>query len=202
MSRHALEPGRKILVNYIDETEWHERLLLRVGSPAAALRVAGTTTSAQSCLWWVLTPGGDVYPEVVETPDVAGVLVCDDHGRPPRQAKKTTLKDVYLHQFATDEAGGIALAFARALKEADKVEDEVHEESEAEERRGPVVPTVPVNPRFGPRPRNDPDDVDLPGGDVWVVIGSVHGEGLGEEMDLTGFTCVRGGDYLLARKGD
>eukprot|EP00972_Heterocapsa_arctica_P104566 15411231-Heterocapsa_arctica.AAC.1 len=84
MADVMLEAGRKILIRNPNDEEWHERILIRVGSPRSVLRVTGTAASPGVSHWWVLTPDGDVYPEGVGAPDVAEVVVCGVRGRTPR----------------------------------------------------------------------------------------------------------------------
>ena len=48
----TLMPGRRILLWYDDDEVWHERVLL-------------WPTSSDMTSWWVYTPDGDVYPEIL-----------------------------------------------------------------------------------------------------------------------------------------
>ena len=118
----VLEPGLKVALAYRGEPEWHQRLLLTQGSPAAMMKLTGVTASTGERVWWVLTPDGDVYPEeIAMTPDVEAVRISRADG-----SFEALGDGRYVHAFTADRQAGppgykVVLS-ARAAAEASERE--------------------------------------------------------------------------------
>ena len=59
-----VEAGQVIQVHYRDG-EWHERLLLKRGTPFQMEKLLGEKPSSDH-VWWVVTPDADVFPDLFE----------------------------------------------------------------------------------------------------------------------------------------
>ena len=53
---------------------FHQRLILRTASTAAMLNTTGRMYDTPNGLFWILTPDGDVYPELLRVPPVTGII--------------------------------------------------------------------------------------------------------------------------------
>ena len=91
-----------VALAYRGELEWHQRLLIRKGTPAAMEIETGVTANDGERVWWVLTPDGDVYPEEIGlTGDVEAVKV----GRPDGTFSAAA-DGRYVHAFTADRGAG------------------------------------------------------------------------------------------------
>ena len=85
-----LEPGRKVFVRYLPRDGWHARLLLHPATKQTVEEVCEEELEAtleDKGGFWILTPDGDIYPEMIAVPPLLGIIPCDDQERPlPREA--------------------------------------------------------------------------------------------------------------------
>ena len=101
-STRALEAGLKVALAYRDELEWHQRLLIRRGTPATMLTETGVTAKDGERVWWVLTPDGDVYPEEIGLFDEVEAVKL---GRPDGTFAAAA-DGRYVHAFTEDRKAG------------------------------------------------------------------------------------------------
>ena len=69
----VLDMGKMVAVEYEGEAEFfHQRLILRTAPTAAMLNTTERMCDSPNDLFWVLTPDGDVYPELLRVPPATG----------------------------------------------------------------------------------------------------------------------------------
>ena len=74
----ALDVGKMVAVEYDEEAGlFHQRLILRTAPPCSI--------PAARCaihLFWILTPDGDVYPELLQVPRATGFVWLNERNAP------------------------------------------------------------------------------------------------------------------------
>ena len=135
MAAPCLEAGRMVRVRYHDEPNlWMERMILCQSSPAMVLKVTEVVVPPGSSPWWILTPDGDVYPELLEaSADIVDVIVGDDEGKMKKKAGQTGPSVNRVHKFQADREAGEPnlLLLMRARAEAERMERESRQPLEA-----------------------------------------------------------------------
>jgi hypothetical protein len=138
-----LEASLKVALAYRDELEWHQRLLIRKGTPATMLIETGVTAKDGERVWWVLTPDGDVCPEEIGLSDEVEAVKL---GRPDGTFAAAA-DGRYVHAFTAErKAGPPGLTVVLAAREAaDARETELsdaptHVAARVDELAGPPVP--------------------------------------------------------------
>ena len=128
MAGTTIEVGRKVLVRYYDEPKlWMERLVLHPSRPEKVLEVTGVTVPSDSSPWWILTPDGDVYPELLEvSADIADVVIGNDEGAMVKKAGQIGPRLTVVHKFQKDREAGEPnmLLVMKARAEAERCENE------------------------------------------------------------------------------
>ena len=70
-----LDVGKMIAVEYEGEAGFfHQRLILRTASITAMLNTTGRMCDSPNGLFWILTPDGDLYPELLRVPPATGII--------------------------------------------------------------------------------------------------------------------------------
>ena len=70
-----LDMGKMTALEYEGEAGFfHQRLILRTASIAAMLNTTGRMCDSPNGLFWILTPDGDVYPELLRVPPATSVI--------------------------------------------------------------------------------------------------------------------------------
>ena len=76
----VLDMGKMVAVECEGETGlFHHRLILRTASTAAMLNTTGKMCNG---LFWILTPDGDVYPELFRVPPATGLIWLNERNEP------------------------------------------------------------------------------------------------------------------------
>ena len=79
----VLDTGKMVAVEYEGETGlFHHRLILRTASTAAVLNTTGRMCDSPNGLFWILTPDGDVYPELLQVPRATGLVWLNERNEP------------------------------------------------------------------------------------------------------------------------
>ena len=64
----VLDIGKTIAVEYEEEAGFfHQRLIVRTSAIAAMFNATGRMCESPNGLFWILTPDGDVYPEILQS---------------------------------------------------------------------------------------------------------------------------------------
>ena len=174
-------------VEYQEEAGFfHARLVLMKSTEDMMKQVTGAECTDPEAIYWVLTPDGDIYPEEISTPPLAGLVQCLDDST----IDLTTMKPRgrRLHQgYGFVELRGVGvltpLTVGRAMRAA-------WDEEKAPVRR--AAPRFPPGVNFG--------DSQLPPGEEWVCRGPPGCEMLGKTVDALG-TWTRLHDTLLTVDG-
>lgn len=120
MAHSDFEPGDLVQLHYGDG-EWHERLLLRRTTPAVMESQIGEVP-ASDCVWWVVTPSFDVFPEEVnETPQLHVRAVHDGAALGVRRARAGFSARDPTFRFSAGQ--NLARVFLDALKLVPGTED-------------------------------------------------------------------------------
>ena len=79
----VLGMGKMVAVEYEGEAGlFHHRLILRTASTAAMLNTTGKMCDSPNGLFWILTPDGDVYPELLRVPPATGIIWLNERNEP------------------------------------------------------------------------------------------------------------------------
>ena len=79
----VLDMGKMVAVEYEGETGlFHHRLILETTSTAAMLNTAGKMRDSPNGLFWILTPDGDVYPDLLRVPPATGIIWLNERNEP------------------------------------------------------------------------------------------------------------------------
>ena len=79
----VLDNVKMIAVEYEGEAGFfHQRLILRTTSIAAILNTTGRMCDSPNGLFWILTPDGDVYPEILPVPLATGFIWLNERNEP------------------------------------------------------------------------------------------------------------------------
>ena len=188
--REAFRNGKTLQVHYNDG-EWHSRLLLRETTPPVMKAFTGEDLmSPSSCVWWVATPTGDVFPE--ELGPVRGQLeyrwILIDGTRRRREGRA-------VGGFAAGFDADPSFDFAAGTNLADVF-------VQANELVGQAEPLPLVHAPTGASPvyKEFPASRLCPVGDshVWRVASSGRGPEIGSVLSPLGLDAVVEQDVALA----
>ena len=74
----VLDIGKTIAVEYEEEAGFfHQRLIVRTSAIAAMFNATGRMCESPNGLFWILTPDGDVYPEILPVLPTTGLVWLD-----------------------------------------------------------------------------------------------------------------------------
>ena len=184
-----LESGALVAVEYEDEPAmFHQRLVLLKASPEKLLTTTGEPLLGDGAsVFWILTPTGDIYPEELRAPPLAGLIQLDQSGvsiRGTMVPAGRRLRQVFGFVEGRGAGALTPLVVIRALEAANL--------EELRPTRRTTLPPPGVTSSRGSLPA-------LENGLVWRCEGPANSGVLREAIAVDDGVWTRLGEWLLVR---